>query len=149
MTSLINPPTIEQLASSNVRLAEACLALASSSQKLTKEFERTRELLDQTRRTLAVVVENREMDSHFLHQQLIQINTNIALSLDNIKDVRSDVTGQHKLMAVPVDEKPGMIVSVLDAFARMRWTTQVLLIILIFVVAAGGWLSTVLHSATP
>jgi len=132
------PVTLRALVESNQRLADATLGQSHAINKLATSFERLQPAFEQLRHDLYDLKSNRELDNDALRLSINEVNTKLALVLDNVKDVK-DITGSHILP--PPEHKKPKVVEIIEAVERLSVTTKILLFVFIIVAALSGWLT--------
>jgi hypothetical protein len=134
------PVSLRDLINSTSRLADATLAQTHAINKLALAQERLIPAFEQIRRDLYDIKTGKDNDDARIDLALGEINTKLALLLDMKLDVKSltrEVTGAHLLAP---HEKPPTVVAVINAFEGLRTVTKLLILALIIILGAAGWL---------
>lgn len=129
-------PTLKDLIDSTGRLADSVLEQASAINRLVPAFE-------QLRRDVHTLLSNHDLDRASLDYRLREIDKNIALLLDNVKDVQRDVTNPH-LRLPPVEIAPQPhdkgVVAIFNGFEKLRTSTKIVIVVVVLAVAASGFI---------
>lgn len=114
--------TLRELIESNVRLADSVLEKAQADNRIASAFDKLSPHFEQLR----------------IDQQAI--NEKLAVLLDNVKDVKKEVTGTQLLQR---DDRTSLERGI-DRFEKLSVTSKILIAVLLVIAAASGWLTHLL-----
>jgi hypothetical protein len=131
--------TLQDLIDSNRKVAEAVLDQSAKLAKLLPIF-------DQLRRDVYDIVQDRTIERERVDQRLRDIDTHLGVIKENADDIADDIDQVHKDITNPriplldPEERKPAIVRIIEALERSSMKTKVVLLAIVVVVAASGWL---------
>jgi len=139
--------TLQDLIDSNKKVAEAVLDQSAKLAQLLPVF-------DQLRRDVYDILQDRTVERERVDLRLRDIDARLGIIKENADDIADDIDQVHKDITNPripkydpveLEErrKPTMV-RVIEALERTSMKTKVLLLIGIIVLAASGWLHTLI-----
>ena len=139
--------TLQDLIDSNKKVADAVLEQSAHLAKLLPIF-------DQLRRDVYDILRDKELDRERVDLRLRDIDMRLGIIKENADDIADDIDQVHKDITNPriplldpeelVERRKPAMVRVIEALERTSMKTKVLLLIGIVVLAASGWLHTLL-----
>jgi uncharacterized UPF0146 family protein len=139
--------TLQELIDVNKKVADAVLDQSAHLAKLLPIF-------DQLRKDVYDILRDRETERARIDLQLTDINSRLGVIKVNAEEIAGDIEEVHKDITNPrialynpeelEERRKPALVRVIEALERTSMKTKVLLLIGIIVVAASGWLHTLI-----
>lgn len=127
--------TLKELIESNARLADAVLSQTAAVNKIAPYFERLRQ-------DVYTMLGSEEVFRSSLDLRLRDIDKNIALLVDNVKDTQKDIREvTNPKLLVPASDRESGPAKVIAQFEKMSIVSKIMILVIAIVLAASGWLT--------